>query len=1064
MKFFTLLKNILSFGIIILLFRGCSSPGTPGVYGEGPQFNSFDSLIERFYHPPASFRPVIDWGWNCRVTRDKIDFQLEEFHRQHYGGIFHHPHPGLITEYLSDEYFEMVDYTVQRAGELGMSVWLSDEFYSQSGSAGGHVQAEMPGSYNRGKGLRLIRKERIEPGDTSWIFIGLEKQETGFRDITDVIEHKAGQTGDYYLFKKTFNEAKNKVWGYPYPDLLVPGVTEKFISVTMTGYENAVGEAFGEDLRGVYMDEPHIDPQTGPRDIRWTPTLFEDFQEMWGYDLRSRLPFLLEDQGNYRRVRHSYHQLLSILFTERWCRPWLDFTEKKNLLWVGHYYEHEWPRLRKTGGDNMYLHVWNHIPGVDYLGGQYGDILPGRQLGSIAGQFNKTRAQCQSYPASGWSIDFEEIKRLGDWEYVLGANFMNQFSAFMTLRGARKREWPLSFSWHNPWWPCYHKLIDYFGRLSVLLSSGEKVNRILVMEPTTTVWMYFSPSGDKDHRGTSAKVDRIGDRFRKFLDYLEARQVEYDLGSEMVLRDFGGVEGNTLKIGRQKYDLVILGPGMENVNESTADNLEEYLRNGGDVVSFGSLPRYSNGRATDRFEQLCSGHEGQWKQFADWDNQEFPGLVTGEDLRVILPDPLPEKLYHHRRVFSDGQLIFWENFNEDSKVSMDFLMKGKSVSLLDAVDGFVYEYPAEKEGVYMKIRLYLLPGQSKLFFLHEKRESPGKPWPAYQSWEPLEAGPVTEMNREEPNVLVLDYCDLQLGGKKYESIYYIDAAGLIFKEHGFEVSRIDHNPWNFTIQYKTTILDMADFAKGTGFEAGFFFRTRPDYIPGDLRLAVEYGHLYTVLVNGHEVKPLEDQWWLDRSLNVYDISEAVKAGTNRVLLKLHPMHIHAELERVFVLGDFALEPAEKGFVMIPPREMQPGSWRKQGMPFYFSGVSYAREFRLEEKKGSYKVRLDQWNGTVAAVMVNGREAGIIGWKPYELDITGHLKRGSNRVEVKVCGSLKNLLGPHYFAGNLSMVTPWSFNEAPVSQPPGDAYELLDYGLFNDLQILATDRQPAGERQ
>jgi len=35
---------------------------------------------------------------------------------------------------------------------------------------------------------------------------------------------------------------------------------------------------------------------------------------------------------------------------------------------------------------------------------------------------------------------------------------------------------------------------DYFARLSMVMSRGEQINQILVIEPTTSAWMYYSPA------------------------------------------------------------------------------------------------------------------------------------------------------------------------------------------------------------------------------------------------------------------------------------------------------------------------------------------------------------------------------------------------------------------------------------------------------------------------------------------------------------------------------------------------------------------------------------------
>ncbi len=137
----------------------------------------------------------------------------------------------------------------------------------------------------------------------------------------------------------------------------------------------------------------------------------------------------------------------------------------------------------------------------------------------------RRRTLSETYGGAGWELRFEDMKRLGDWEYVLGVNLMNQHLSFGTMVGARKHDYPQSFSYHTPWWNLYHTQAEYFARLSLALSSGEQKNRILVIEPTTSAWMYPS------YRERSAHMMEIGNAFQDFVNRLEAAQVEYDLGS-----------------------------------------------------------------------------------------------------------------------------------------------------------------------------------------------------------------------------------------------------------------------------------------------------------------------------------------------------------------------------------------------------------------------------------------------------------------------------------------------------------------------------------------------------
>jgi len=97
--------------------------------------------------------------------------------------------------------------------------------------------------------------------------------------------------------------------------------------------------------------------------------------------------------------------------------------------------------------------------------------------------------------------------------------------------------------------------------------------------------------------------------------------------------------------------------------------------------------------------------------------------------------------------------------------------------------------------------------------------------------------------------------------------------------------------------------------------------------------------------------------------------------------------------------------------------------------------------------------MGEWMGNVAEVKINGRSAGIIGWKPYELDVTSALVDGENRVEVIVVGSLKNLLGPLHTPWQKGIVTIGDFQQGPEIQPEGLKYDTLDYGLMKDYELV-----------
>ncbi|MCS7316055.1 MAG: glycosyl hydrolase, partial [Bryobacterales bacterium] len=952
--------------------------------------------------------------------------------------VFIHPRPGLVTEYLSERWFSLVRYTVERAREHGMLVWLYDENSYPSGFAGGHVPAEMPESWKDGQGLTMKKIAPREAAGASCSLL-LERRGDGF---VEVAAQQAAAGGELYCFERAWYPKSIWYGGHSYVDLLKPGVTEKFIELTMRGYERTIGSEFGKTVPGIFTDEPHINPPARGA-MRWTPDLFEQFQKRWGYDLKTNLVSLFQPVGDWRKIRHNYHALLLELFIERWAKPWFRYTESRKLLWTGHYWEHEWPHPRQ-GPDNMAMYAWHHVPGIDMLfnqfsedvNAQFGNVRSVKELASVANQLGRSRALSETYGGAGWELRFEEMKRLGDWQAALGVNLVNQHLSWMTIAGARKYDYPPTFSYHSPWWSHYRILADYFGRLSLALASGEQINRILVLEPTTSAWMYAGANPEP-------RMKELGEAFQQFITRLEKMQGEYDLGSENIIRDHGRVAKGRFVVGRRAYELVVLPPGTENLDSSTVKLLERFLHAGGSVLSFVEPPARVDGASSDRLARLAAQHVRRWQRATSLDDPAVRARLLPADIRLA-----EGELFHHRRILSDGQILFFANASMDEPARAQLDLAAPAVLRLDLVTGKIEPHPAKRDGSRLAVSFELPPAGSLLLYAGKATggqatiESPG----AQQVVAPVSP---LEIRRLAPNAIRLDYCDLLLAGKEHRGVYFHRAADMIYKHFGFP----EGNPWDHAIQYRRTFLDRGPFPPDSGFEAAFHFELAPGVPRQGLALVVERPQLWQVSVNGQRVSPRPGEWFLDRSFGVFDIAALATEGRNTVRLLARPFSVHHELEPVCVLGEFGVEPQARGFRLVPPRPLALGSWKSQHLPFYSGWVSYAKSYRIPRVAGRYKVRLGRWHGTLAEVRVNGRPAGFIAWQPYETEITAALQEGENRIEVLVCGSHKNLFGPHHGKIRPGISDPWSFRNAPDQQPPGAAYHQLDYGLMEDWQLV-----------
>jgi len=1042
---FLVLAGLISLMFIgLLLFSACRQSSA----GSG----SLTDTSRIFSDPPSEFRPAPLWVWNEAMTTGKIRTQLQDLKDKGFGGVFVHPRPGLITPYLSEEWLTLFKETVSLGRELGLKVWIYDENSYPSGFAGGLVPAARPEFVRSGLKATILKLPSLS-GVRSPVCI-LQQQGQSFLDITDRVRagEKGWPEGRYWLFEVVQQEPSPWYGGFTYVDLMRPGVTQVFLHLTLDAYRKAAGEEFGLTVPGTFQDEAEIAPAGGGWTVNYTPAIFTEFSRRRGYNLLPELPSLLEEVGDFQRVRHDFYLTCLELFVENWARPYYDYCSQNNLQLTGHYWEHDWP-VPRINPDNMALGAFAHMPGIDILmnewspdvHAQFGNARAVRELSSLANQLGRKRTLSETYGASGWDLTFFDQKRIGDWEYALGVNFLNQHLVFSTIAGARKRDHPLSFSYHEPWWQAYRLMNDYFGRLSAALSSGEQLNRILVIEPTSSAWMYYSPVGRNEN------LNRLGQGFQDFVHTLEKLQVEYDLGSEFVLQEKGRVEGKRLVVGMRNYELVILPPGTENLEESTATLLKDYLKKGGRVLSWAGGQIYAGGRLSTLTADLAAYKGFRIMAGQDLSAELFPKFLKNDIQFVNLSGE--DRLFHHRRQLQDGQLLFLANVSPDQTASGREILKGRAVEEWEAFTGRATAYPARIKRGRAFIDFSLKPGQSLLLAVYKGRKRDWRPAAGHKT---TEAGEILNLKpvrvkRLDPNLLTLDYCDLGQGGKIQKDLYFYQAQQKTYHWHGWS-----KNPWDSGVQYQDQIISRNRFAEGTGFRADFHFQVAAGVDSKSLRLAVERPEIFRVLVNGIRLEPLPGEFWLDRNFGVFPLAGAVRTGLNTITLVVNPFNLLAELEPVYVLGNFSLQPVGRGFLMTPDRELTTGSWKDQGLIFYGHRVAYESALEVapqDLEEHDFIFRSGLFQGALAELLVNGQRAGYVLTRNETLNITSWLRPGHNELSFIVYGTLKNTLGPHHLNPPPGRAWPGSFQRAPEGgQPAGSEYNVLDYGLYDFLII------------
>lgn len=875
------------------------------------------ALRAMFQNPPREFSTGPLWNWNDLLTEEQVVTTLRDLAAQQVRQVWVHPQPGLMTPYLSADWFRLWKAALREAKALDLNIWIYDENSYPSGFAGGYVPEAMPES--RGRGLHF--REGKPAGQPGAEVLGVYRlAETGVVNVTPEARASQPLPAGKYL-SAVVARATDSSWfaGHCYVDLLYPGVTEKFLEITLDKYQREVGSEFGRHIPGVFMDEPSILPAGG---LPWTEDLPAVFQKRWGYALLDHLPSLAQPVGDWRRIRHNYFQVLLDLYIERWAKPYYDYCQRHGLELTGHYLEHDWPKLLTTP-DFMALQAWEHRPGIDILMNQYqenpqaqfGNVRIVKEIGSVANQLGRRRTLSETYAGSGWEIRFEEMKRQGDWQYALGLNTLNECLSHITIRGVRKGNWPRSLSYHNPWWESYHMLAGYFTRLSAALAHGQQINPVLVLEPTTAAWMYQN----------DPHVDQIGNQFQALLLNLERAQVEYDLGSEDILARHGSVNGQGLVVGQRQYPVIVLPPLTENLNTRTLELLESCLHAGATVLCCGPAPSRIDGLESPRGPTAAK--RPGWRQLeaaalpAELRQRASDGFLIHRETadRGLL--------FHHRRQFADGQLLFLVNTSLDSPSRGSVQSSGHGVELWSLENGRTGSYPFATNAHGLETRFDLPPCGSLLLFLANQpaaksasngdalRANPSNSATSSQAQRiPAVSGP--SLRRLEDNVLVLNYLDLAARGLTLQSAHCREATSRLFKQNG-----LAGNPWFESVQFADEHI-RRQFPPESAFEATYRF-TISGPIPDRLQLVLERPDLYrSITCNGVAVSPIPNAWWLDHAFGRLDIRAAARAGENQITIQAGAFTVFHELEPAYILGNFRLRPAGKGFEIVPDSPLQ----------------------------------------------------------------------------------------------------------------------------------------------
>jgi len=986
--------------------------------------------LDKVKNPPKRFRPVPFWSWNEKLSVDETRRQIAEMDRAGIGGYFMHARGGLQTPYMGEEWMANIAAGVGEGRRRRMEAWAYDENGWPSGFGDGRVN---------GRGEKFQQKYlRYEVAET-------EKNRQDGRTICNVTL-AGGRILHFYYDVNPF-----------YIDTLDAKVIKAFLDEIYEPYFERFEDDFGGAMPGFFTDEP----QVSRNGIPWSLTLPDEYRTAYGEELLPLLPQLFLPVGDYRRTRYRFWHLIQELFVNSFTKQIYDWCRAHGARLTGHMVLEESLLSQITSNGAVMPHYeFFHMPGMDWLGRHINPPTTPLQVASVAHQLGHKQILSETFALTGWNVSFEELKWIFEWQMVRGVTRLCQHLEGYSLRGIRKRDYPPSLFYQQPWWNRYRTFNDAVSRLGMLLSEGEVAFDVLVLHPQSSAWLHF------DNR-TNEGINELSKQFLALTTALESAHIPFHYGDERILSRHGKVNGARLNVALQSYQVVVVPPA-DTLARTTVELLTRFAGNGGILIWAGRQPSLIEGEESEELQQLLV----RGKRVDPVQNvvaaipRELRQIsVTDAGGREIAPIAATWRRLGPETAGAPCRFYFFANAGTEDEYTASVRLPGAAVQRFVLEDGSLQnvQYRVKDTDVIVEhtfppcgsLALIVtddptaLTSASTVSNLSDRlRLEPGSftgPW---------------KLTLLDPNALTLDYCDLWFDGELQARQEHVS----VIQERALKLERPVDIRMRFEIQVD------------------------PDYMPqGELYLVMEQPDLFRIELNGESFTPRDCGYYRDTSFRKLDISGRLTAGLNELVLSTtfkqspeiyeqlrrarvfeaekNKLTYDSEIEAVYLVGEFGvLTPGTftplprkatryRGeFVLGPlPERVQLDDLCPQGLPFFNGTVRLTSTITLEP--GEVKGRLFQLKdkmATVASLKVNGKPVQEWYWRPYTADLDGFLKPGDNVFEIELTGNLRNLLGPHHLQeGESYSVAPGSFfKEKSIwgNQPWNDDYCFAEFGV------------------
>ncbi len=584
-----------------------------------------DSLTNLDVWPEISkeSKPWTRWWWmgNAVNTVD-IEKQLKNFADAGFGGVEITPIYGAkdyedqYIDFLSEEWMDMLQFTIVKAEELGMGV---DMNLGTGWPFGGpQITPEFAAS------KLVLQQYNFKAGEKLALAIQIQdkKQKIADVDLLDIMAYD--EDGLNTDLKSFVNEEGVLSWTPNADGVIIAafnGKTRQGVKRAAPGGKGWVMDHFSKDALDVYLSRFDSAFQRNDRRPRsffndsfevygssGTKDIFQEFLQRRGYDLKLYFRELASelDADENRRIQSDYRETIGELLMGEFTQPWTKWSHGHKVMTKN--------QAHGSPGNLLDLYATVDIPECETFGSTYFPI-PGLRrdsadiridnevpdpimlkfASSAANITGKKYVSSETFTwlAEHFKVSLSQCKPEVEQAFLSGVNHVFYHGTTYSPESAGWPGWlfyaSVQFGPVNSFWAHIDGLNNYIARCQSVLQHGKADNDLLMYFPIYDVW---NSTGSLDKQ---LKIHDIHEWLHPTSFYKESKTLmengySIDFASDQFISAFKITDGEIMHADQGgKYKTLII-PKCEMMPIATLKNIMKLAQDGATII-FQELPK-----------------------------------------------------------------------------------------------------------------------------------------------------------------------------------------------------------------------------------------------------------------------------------------------------------------------------------------------------------------------------------------------------------------------------------------------------------------------------------------